>query len=152
MPLNQTQQIARNTIITDIASPIAITAATWGPTDGHFVVTPYALGVGCAIRIENLTLITSATALTSVKCSVALDAGGSLIVGVWTGTVTLRGVGAYTVTFEPKSLIIADQIPQSLLDMVSTQEGVLYFRFYTDVNTNISGFFCNYTLEKSATR
>jgi len=148
----RTQDIARNTIIQDFASPIAITASTWGPRDGHFAVTPYGVGKGAALRVERLSLITSATNLTSCKCQVSLDAAGEAILAVWTGTVTLKAVGAYTVTFEPKTLFVTDQYPADILAMISADIGSLYFQFYTDVNTTISGFLCDYTLAHSISK
>lgn len=148
----RTQDIARNTVIGDFGAPIAITAATWGPDDGHFVVTPYGVGKGAAIRVERLSVITSATALTSCKCQVSLDAAGEAILAIWTGTVTLKAVGAYTVTFEPKTLFVTDQYPADILAQISANIGSLYFQFLTDVNTTISGFLCDYTLEHSVSR
>jgi len=147
MPTVQIKQVCDTTGFNDFASPIAITASTWGPTDGHFEISPYGLGVGCAIRIERITLITSATNLTSCKCSAALDGGNNAIVAVWNGTVTLKAVGAYTVSFEPKTLVVLDHQPQSLLDMLSMQVGALYLQFYSDVNMTISGTLIDYTIE-----
>lgn len=147
MPTVQTKSVCDTTVINDFASPIAITAATWGPTDGHFVVAPFGIGNGCAIRIERITLITSATLLTSCKCSVALDAGNNAIVAVWNGTVTLKDVGAYTVSFEPKTLIVLDHQPQVLLDLISTEVGALYLQFLSDVNMTISAALIDYTIE-----
>jgi hypothetical protein len=147
MPTVQTKSICDNAIIPSFGIPTAITAATWGPTNGYYVVTPFSVGTGAAIRVERLSLITSATLLTSCKCKVSLDAVGDVTLAVWTGTVTLKAVGAYTVTFEPKTLFVMDHYPADMLASLSANIGSLYFQFYTDVNTTISGFLCDYTIE-----
>ena len=147
MPTVEIKQVCDTTYIPDFASPVSITANTWGPTDGHYVVRPFGAGIGCAIRIERITLITSATSLTSCKCSVALDRGNDAIVAIWNGTPTLKDVGAYTVCFEPKTLIVLDHQPQALLDALSAVVGELYFQFYSNVAMTISGFSCDYTIE-----
>ncbi len=147
MPTVEIKQVCDTTVINDFASPVAITAATYGPTDGHFLIAPFGLGQGCAIRIERITLITSATALSSCKCSAALDSGNNAIVAIWPGTVTLKAVGAYTVSFEPKTLIVLDHQPQVLLDLISTEVGALYLQFLSDVNMTISAALIDYTIE-----
>ena len=147
MPTVESKQVCDNKVIPSFGTPTAITAATWGPTNGYYVVTPFSVGTGAAIRVERLSLMTTATSLTSCKCKVSLDAAGEAILAVWNGTVTLKSGSAYVVTFEPKTLFVMDHYPADMLAAISANIGSLYFQFYTDVNTTISGFLCDYTIE-----
>lgn len=147
MPTVQTKQLCDTSYTVDVASPISIAANEWGPKHGHYVVTPFGSGVGCAVRIERIVLIATATSLTSCKCSAALDNGNNAITAIWTGTVTQKSGTAYTIIFEPKTLIVLDHQPQALLDAFGAVVGELYFQFYSNVDIELTGFSCDYTIE-----
>lgn len=150
MPNVNTLQLVKNKFIYDAASPIAITAATWGPNDGHFIITPYSAGQPTAIRLDTLIVHMAATSLTSVRCAISLDAAGTVNIGMITGTVGIRSAGNYVITFTPGILLTSMNISDAILTSLSTTLGVFYLRFYTDVNATISIAIPSYTLQQVA--
>lgn len=150
MPNVNTLQLVKNKFIFDTASPIAITAATWGPNDGHFVFTPYSAGQPTAIRLETLTVHMAATSLTTVRCSISLDAAGEATIAMITGTVAVKSTGNYVITFTPGILLTSMNISDIILTEIGTTLGVFYLRFYTDVNATVSITIPAYTLQQVA--
>ena len=137
MAFTQTVDLVGNKFFNDIATPVAITANTFGPTDGHYLVTPQGEGVPAGARIRTITISGQGTSLSTMVVKVAADAAGIATLGYATGTVISNGGADYIITFNVDLLVINAGIPAAVKTLLSTTDGRLYFLFKSNVNFHI---------------
>lgn len=153
MPTTSVQKIVSQKFYSELASPISITAATWGPTSGHFLIQPLGADVKAGIELERISILLqnnsanpAVTPITSVELMVAIDPAG---IGVlWYGTGTIMPVAGGTdkyVFIYPKQIMASSAIPDAIQTILSTGEGQFYILLKCDVDAGIKLLTADYS-------
>jgi len=153
MPTTSTQKIVVQKFFNDLASPVTIAGATWGPTDGHYLIRPKAAGSEVAIEVERISTLltpTGAVAPASADIIIALNAAGNAV--LWSGSLTLldKGGGLERLGFVyPKQIMASADIPAAVQTILSTQEGDFYIQIKADVEVEVLFIMVDYSLHES---
>lgn len=141
MAFTQQVDLVSNKFFNDLSSPVSLTANTFGPTNGHYLITPNGDGVPAGIRTRTITIGGTGTSLTTCVVKICADAAGKAVLGYASGTVISNGGTDYTVAFNVDVLAINANIPAAVKTLLSTADGRLYLLFKTNVD-----FAINYTV------
>ncbi len=136
MGIAQTTPLVTSVFFNDLAAPFAITGGAYGPTNGHYLITPSGDGVPSGMRIKSVSLGCAGTSLTSCKLHVNADAAGTAILGYANGVVESLGTD-FVVTWDMDLLVLNANIPAAALTMLSTAAGRFYLQLKPDVNVSV---------------
>lgn len=145
MPTTNTQKIVTQKFFNDLASPVSLTADTWGPTDGHFLIQPQAVDAKVAVEFERISVLLEnmdasdpKDPITSASIVIAIDPSGTGI--LWSGSLTLLdksgGDERYGFSY-PKQIVASSDIPAAIQTVLSTNEGQYYILLKTNVDTGV---------------
>lgn len=151
MPTTNTQKIVVQKFFNDLASPVSLTADTWGPTDGHYLIQPYITApTDTAVEFERISVLFDA-AVTSASIVIAIDPAGTGV--LWSGTLTLldkAGDNSRLGFAYPKQIIASADIPAAVQTLLSTTEGKFYVQIKANVTTGVMLAIFDYSLHTSA--
>ena len=150
MPVTTTQKIVQQKFFNDLASPVSLTASTWGPTDGHFLIQPYATtGRDTAVEFERISVLFDAS-VTTASIVISIDAAGTGV--LWAGSLTILDKSGSTDRYGfvyPKQVIASADIPAAIQTVLSTTEGKFYIQFKTNIDTGVQLCVVDWTLHSS---
>jgi len=135
-PYVTTVQSVRQAVFNDFGSPIAITASTWGPADGHYKFIPLRAGTSAAITIHSVFCLFDAhVAPTTALLRIQLDpTGRAAMCTNIDGEISVSDIGTdqYSATWKPEVTIASTQDLAGLLTFILSAVG----QFYLDFNFN----------------
>jgi len=126
----------RQAVFNDFGSPIAMTASTWEPNDGHYEFIPLRAGTSTAIHVHTVSALFDAhVAPTAALLRLQLDpAGFAAMCTNIDGEISVSDLGAdqYNATWHPNAVIASNQSLDTLLAQIQSNPG----QFYCDFNFN----------------
>ena len=144
MPIATTKPLVKSFFFNDLASPVAISSGSYGPTDGHYAIIPIAAGTDTSIEINHVSIYDSGKAATDYSLLISGNPNDSLV--LWHGT------GSYIVTDNAHRVIwtpnvrLSNGFPDAVTDLVSSDQGKFYLLFKCSADASASAVYGTYTV------